>query len=180
MYSTDIDGGKNSSFEDRLRSERDKLQRDMEQLRQEIAAREEAFQAKETQLGHILALLNIEPEKPSQQQRPTPRKRTRSTPSTQLLDMAVEVLREQKSEPMHYRDLADELMRRGAVIRGKDPAASLVARMTQDDNQRAESERRFVRPVSKGFYALREDYPNARNVGAKRKRIMTTSIEKDS
>ena len=93
-----------------------------------------------------------------------------TTPTAQLLDMAVEVLREQKSEPMHYRDLADELIRRGAVIRGKDPAASLVARMTQDDKRRAEGERRFVRPVSKGFYALREDYPNARNVGAKRRR----------
>ncbi len=121
-------------------------------------------------MGHILALLDDEPTKPAQQLRKAKDTRGRSTPTAELLDMAVEVLRGQKSEPMHYRDLADELMRRGAVIRGKDPAASLVARMTQDDNRRAESERRFVRPVSKGFYALREFYPNARNVGTRRKR----------
>ena len=42
--------------------------------------------------------------------------------------------------------------------------------MTQDDNRRAEEEKRFIRPTSKGFYALREDYPDARNVGARRRR----------
>ncbi len=71
---------------------------------------------------------------------------------------------------MHYRDLADELIRRGAVIRGQDPAGALVSRMTQDDKRRTEADKRFVRPTSKGFYALREDYPNARNVGARRRR----------
>ena len=71
---------------------------------------------------------------------------------------------------MHYRDLADEMMRRGAVILGQDPAGALVSRMTQDDNRRAEEDRRFIRPTSKGFYALREDYPQARNVGARRRK----------
>lgn len=169
----------NGSFKDTLRGERDKLQRDMEQLRQEIVEREASLRAKETRLEHILALLDDEPKKPAQQLRKAKESPGRSTPSAQLLDMAVEVLRGQKSEPMHYRDLADELMRRGAVIRGKDPAASLVARMTQDDNRRAESERRFVRPVSKGFYALREDYTNARNVGAKRRRRTTSESNND-
>ncbi len=61
---------------------------------------------------------------------------------------------------MYYKDLAEEVMRRGGVLNGKTPGATLNARMVRDE--------RFVRPTSKGYYALREDYPAARNVGARR------------
>ncbi|MCY4145998.1 MAG: HTH domain-containing protein [Chloroflexi bacterium] len=139
-----------------LIGERDRLQPEIEQLRQELASKGQRLQ-------HVLALLSNEPiagEGPPRRARP----RSGATPTAQLLDMAEAILRERESEPMHYRDLTDEIRRRGRVIGGKDPAASLVSRMTQDKAQR------FIRPTSKGFYALREDYPNARNVGARQRR----------
>lgn len=152
-----------------LRAEQARLVSEIEQLRQEIEEKRMACQAKENRLGHVEALLSKPP--PSA---PTPKDRRRqrddsSTPTVQLLDMAEQVLRERLGDPMHYRDLADELMRQGAVIGGKDPAGSLVSRMTQDDKGKAEADKRFVRPTSRGFYALREDYPKARNVGARRR-----------
>ncbi len=153
-----------------LERERDKLQQELEQLRLEIDEKTRERRFKEERLGHVQALLASEPPV-NEEQAPSRRRRsTASTPSPQLLEMAVQVLRERKREPMHYRDLTDELMKRGAAIRGKDPAGALVSRMTQDDNRRADGEKRFVRPTSKGFYALREDYPNARNVGARRRK----------
>ena len=164
----------NNALESSLRGERDKLQQEIEQLRQEIEAKETEYRAKEERLGHVQALLSTEPGEVSQ---PPPKRRgaeSSSTPTPQLLDMAEQVLRERKGEPMHYRDLADELIRRGAVIRGQDPAGALVSRMTQDDNRREEGEKRFIRPTSKGFYALREDYPEARNVGARRRKRETS------
>ena len=167
MQTTD---SKNGSFEQTLRNEQDKLQREIKQLRTEIAEREIAYRAKEKRLGHIRALLDSEPQKPVLQSGNAGTPNGRSTPTAQLLDMAEQVLRERRREPMHYRDLADELILRGAVIGGKDPANSLVSRMTSDEKRRAESEKRFIRPTSKGFYALREYYPNARNVGEKRQK----------
>ena len=66
---------------------------------------------------------------------------------------------------MYYKDLADELIQRGAQIGGKDAGATLVSRMTTDERKR------FLRPTSKGFYALQEDYPEVRqSVGARRRR----------
>ena len=144
-----------------LLQERDRLQGEIEQLQSEIADKEVACRAKQQRLSHILALLGTEP--PEAKAVPPRRAQAAgaSTPTAQLLDMAEEALRRRQGEPMHYRDLADELIRRGAVIGGVDPAGGLVSRMTRDE--------RFVRPTSKGFYALRADHPNARNVGAKRR-----------
>ena len=160
----------NGSLESSLRGERDRLQREIEQLREEIAAKELLTRTKIERLGHVQALLSHDS---SPVAKPAPKRlesSAASTPSPKLLEMAEEILRERAGEPMHYRDLADELIKRGAIIRGQDPAGALVSRMTQDDNRRADGEKRFVRPTSKGFYALREDYPNARNVGARRRR----------
>lgn len=157
------------NLEASLREERDRLQQEIEQLSQEIAEKEQLYRTKQVRLGHVQALLQDSPKAG----KPAPRRTepgAASTPTPRLLDMVEEVLRERNGEPMHYRDLADEIVRRGAVIRGKDPAAALVSRMTQDEKRRAEGERRFIRPTSKGFYALREDYPDARNVGARRRR----------
>ena len=165
MQTTD---SKNGSFAQTLRNEQDKLQREIKQLRTEIAEREIAYRAKEKRLGHIRALLDSEPQNLGTQIQSVSTPDGKSTPTALLLDMAEQVLRERRREPMHYRDLADELILRGAIIRGKDPANALVSRITKDESRRAESEKRFVRPTSKGFYALREYYPNARNVGEKR------------
>lgn len=157
------------ALERSLLAERDRLQSEIDQLRQEIVEKELACRAKENRLGHVKALLtSASPKGSESESRPSP-SQGRSTATARLLDMAEQVLREREGEPMHYRELADELIRLGAVIGGKDPAGSLVARMTQDDKGKAEEAKRFVRPTSRGFYALREDYPNARNVGARRR-----------
>ena len=153
-----------------LERERDRLQQAIEQLRLEIEEKTRERRFKEERLGHVKALLTSEPPVNDEQVPSRRRTNSASTPSPQILDMAVQVLRERNGEPMHYRDLTDELVRRGAVIGGQDPAGALVSRMTQDDNRRADGEKRFVRPTSKGFYALREDYPDARNVGARRRK----------
>ncbi len=159
-----------NDLERSLLSERDRLQQEIEQLRKEIDAKESQCRSKVERLGHVQALLSAEP--PASSERLQRRRSTESssTPSERLLNMVEQVLRERNGEPMHYRDLADEIVKRGAVIRGQDPAGALVSRMTQDDNRRAEADKRFIRPTSKGFYALREDYPDARNVGARRRK----------
>ena len=139
----------NGALERSLHSERDRLQQTIEQLRQEIEVKEAEFRANEERLIHVKALLSTEPPAVSERPRRPPGAPSPSTPTPQLLDMVEEVLRERSGEPMHYRDLADELMRNGAIIRGQDPAAALVSRMTQDDNQRNEEDRRFIRPPAR-------------------------------
>ncbi len=157
------DNAEDDVFFQQLRHQRDKLEAEIASLQVEIEAKEMARRGKETQLGHITALLAAEPsaenKKPSQSRRGY--RASDSTQTPQLMDMAVEVLRRNQGDPMHYREIADALLGQGAVIKGKDAANGLLSRMTRDE--------RFVRPTSKGFYALREDYPNARNVGAKRR-----------
>ena len=76
-----------------------------------------------------------------------------------VCDIAAEVLSERNGAPMYYKDLAGEVIKRGGPLQGETPWASLTARMVLDP--------RFVRPTAKGFYALRSDYPTARNVGAR-------------
>ena len=170
MKNKDNNQQMNSELESLLGIEREKLQLEIEQLRAEIEAKTRERQFKEERLGHLQALLASEPHANNEREQIRPRASYTSTPTPQLLDMVEKVLRERNGEPMHYRDLADELIERGAVIRGQDPAGALVSRMTQDDNRRAEGDKRFIRPTSKGFYALREDYPDARNVGARRRK----------
>lgn len=82
-----------------------------------------------------------------------------------LCDIAAEVLRERGRDPMYYKELAAEVIKRGGLLGGKTPEATLTARLVRDE--------RFVRPTSKGFYALREHYPNARNVGARKRPLAT-------
>ena len=63
---------------------------------------------------------------------------------------------------MYYKDLAVEVKARGGDIPDANAAQNLVARLVNDE--------RFVRPVRKGFYGLRQDYPRAQNVGQRKKR----------
>ena len=102
-----------------LGRERDKLQQAIEQLRQEIEEKTRERRFKEERLDHVQALLASEP--PVNDERVRSRRRTSSlsTPSPQLLDMAVQVLRERKGDPMHYRDLADEIVKRARLSADK-------------------------------------------------------------
>ena len=85
-----------------------------------------------------------------------------TTPKPRVVDVAFEVLSEQAPDPMYYKDLAHEVRTRGGNLAGENAAQILVARLVNDE--------RFVRPIRKGFYALRKDYPNAQNVGQRKTR----------
>ncbi|MEX1247783.1 MAG: winged helix-turn-helix domain-containing protein [Anaerolineales bacterium] len=65
-----------------------------------------------------------------------------------LADLAHEVLsKEAKGQPVHYRELAQMIFKRGKNIPGKDPAANLIAHLGRDD--------RFQR-AGRGLYGLTE------------------------
>ena len=139
-----------------LIEERDALEKELERIRQKLAEAEADLQRVILRLRHVRALLGEE-DAPNYEAEALP---PLSQPlSTTVCDIAAWVLAERNKEPMHYKPLAEEVMSRGGVLGGTQPGATLVAKMIQDG--------RFVRPTAKGFYALRTDYPTARNVGAK-------------
>ncbi|MDD5093738.1 MAG: HTH domain-containing protein [Dehalococcoidia bacterium] len=65
-------------------------------------------------------------------------------PAIAPADIAFGILEEQ-GKPMHYRDIAAEVKKRGTDLLGKDPAATLLTKLSRDD--------RFKR-ISRGTYAL--------------------------
>lgn len=83
-----------------------------------------------------------------------------TAPKPRAVDVAFGVLSDQAPEAMYYKDLAREVQAKGGDLSGENAAQILVARLVNDE--------RFVRPIRKGFYALRKDYPNAQNVGQRR------------
>lgn len=62
-----------------------------------------------------------------------------------ITDAAFNLL-EEFHHPMHYKDIAAKLQERNTYIPGKDPAATLLSRMSRDN--------RFKRPGKRGIYAL--------------------------
>ncbi len=102
----------------------------------------------EDALHHVDALLRYE----GHHIRPLPTAGDRCAPpvvplrtSGSVTDMAVDLL-EQRDEPMHFRDMAAVLQGEGVYIPGKDPAATLLSRMSRDS--------RFKRTKRRGVYAL--------------------------
>ena len=155
--------GSASPLAELLEKERAELRASIADLGREMANIRSERQEKESRLAHVEALLGINGAAPAAV--PARRSARVKTPTPVLLDMAAALLREREKEPMHYRELAAQLQERGAVIGGKDAAAGLVSRMSKD------AQKRFLRPTSKGFYALREDYPEVKkSVGEKRRR----------
>lgn len=138
-----------------LQSERSRLDKEGRTLRESIAEAEKRLREVQTRLNHVEGLLG-----PSE---PTEVATVGSAISAErsLTDMAEQILGEREREPMHYKDLAQEIQSRGGSLTGGNAANILVARLVSDD--------RFVRPLRKGFYALRRDYPNAKNVGARKR-----------
>jgi hypothetical protein len=65
--------------------------------------------------------------------------------STSITDAAFNLL-EELHHPTHYKDIAAKLQERNTYIPGKDPAATLLSRMSRDN--------RFKRTGKRGIYAL--------------------------
>lgn len=78
-----------------------------------------------------------------------------------LVDVAIEILREHGKEPVHYRQLADWIAACGCQPGGANPAQTVVAALSKDA--------RFVRPTKRGYYSLKEFHPRAKNVGQRRR-----------
>jgi hypothetical protein len=102
----------------------------------------------EDALHHVDALLRFE----GHHVKPLPTAGDRCAPPVvplrtlgSVTDIAVDLL-EQRDEPMHFRDMAAVLQGRGVYIPGKDPAATLLSRMSRDS--------RFKRTKRRGVYAL--------------------------
>ena len=144
-------------LEQALLKEREALEK--EQLLFKAQASE--IETRLREIEHRLDLVNGLMEPPSNGTETHPR-RNSTAPKPRAVDVAFEVLSERGSEPMYYKDLAQEVRSRGGDLSGENAAQILVARLVNDE--------RFVRPIRKGFYALRKDYPNAQNVGQRKTR----------
>lgn len=140
-----------------LVAEKAALEAEWRRLNQEVADRETRLREIERRLEHVNGLLDGDDDS-SAAEPPADMLSSRSN----SVEIAYAILSERNGEPMYYKDLAKEVVVRGGDISGANAAQILVARLVRDD--------RFVRPVRKGFYALRDDYPNAKNVGERRKR----------
>lgn len=100
----------------------------------------------EDALRHIDALLQFEGYLADNSTNAAPRDLAPSSnPAGSITDAAVALL-DEIHRPMHYKDIAAKLQERGTYIPGRDPAATLLSRMTRDD--------RFKRAKSRGVYAL--------------------------
>lgn len=144
-----------------LEAECGRLEAEQEDLQEQIRQGADQLAQVRDRLQHVRALLGKAGVTESRDEDTQTSKGQEKTTSLNVCDLAVEILGERNGEPMYYKDLAREVMRRGGALNGLTPWASLSARLVQDE--------RFVRPTAKGFYALRRDYPTARNVGARRK-----------
>ena len=65
--------------------------------------------------------------------------------TSSITDAALNLLEEQH-QPMHYRDIAAKLQERNTYIPGKNPAATLLTRMSRDN--------RFKHTKKRGMYVL--------------------------
>lgn len=141
-----------------LRDGQRDLQQEVRQLERKVQEAQRELERARRKLAHVEGFLNLEEDKPHEIE-PT----DSQSPSKDVVCDAVEqILRGNNGEPMHYRVLEAELRQRGTVILGKNPANGLVSRIHKD--------RRFVRPTRRGFYALREDYPDAVSIGERKGR----------
>ena len=146
-----------------LTSECANLESEAETLREQIETARNRLRDVESRIVHVRALLGQNADANVQDEGRSLHLEGSNSLGVSVCDIAVEVLKERGRTPMYYKDLAEEVIRRGGVLNGKTPEATLTARLVRDE--------RFVRPTSKGYYALRDDYPNARNVGARKRRV---------
>ena len=143
-------------LEQALLEERETLEEEQLLLRTQASE----IEARLREIEHRLDLVNSLMQVPGNSTTPHPGTNGTS-PKPRAVDVAFEVLSERGTEPIYYKDLAQEVRARGGDLSGENAAQILVARLVNDE--------RFVRPIRKGFYALRKDYPKAQNVGQRKK-----------
>ena len=153
-----------------LEAECKRLEAAQADLQEQIRQRADKLSHVKERLEHVQALLDKGEVTDSRYGNTQEFRRQDDNKPLNINDLAVEILSERNGEPMYYKELTEEVMRRGGILTGATPWATMTARMVQDE--------RFVRPTAKGYYALRRDYPTARNVGARRKGVRGRSRDK--
>ena len=138
-----------------LEAEKSRLDEERQTLQEQVAVAEKRLREIQVRLRHVGGLLGTD------EAAETVLSEATNSAGRNLTDIAEEILGEREREPMHYKELAREVESRGGDLSGENAANILVARLVSDD--------RFVRPLRKGFYARRRDYPNAKNVGARKR-----------
>ena len=134
------------------------LRKELQILGKEIEAR----QNRQAKIARLITHLDGVLELSSNEQKPDTKPALRRADYKEICDLVAQILAEHQKKPVHYQQLADEVQRRGIAIGGANPGRTLVAKISREP--------RFVRPVSRGFYALRKDYPDSRNVGEHKRR----------
>ena len=143
-----------------LLAEKDQLDKERHTLQAQITAAEKRLKEIHVRLRHVDGLLGV-----SESSEAVSTRASKPVGRT-MTDLAAEILDDRQGDPMHYKDLALEVQSRGGDLSGVNVANILVARLVGDD--------RFVRPVRKGYYALKRDYPDAKNVGARKRRRVSS------
>ncbi len=134
------------------------LQQESQVLGREIEER----QIRQTKIAQMITHLDGILKLSGDEQKPDDKPTLRRANYKEICDLVAQILAERQKQPVHYRELADEVQRRGIELGGADPGRTLVAKLVWDS--------RFIRPKQKGYYALREDYPDAPNIGARKSR----------
>ena len=138
-----------------LREENDKLEAEMKSIQERISSDQTRLREIVVLLDHVKGILSSSSQGSESSDQVTMRD------STSAEDIAEKILKGNNKTPMYYKDIAEKIRSMGGDLPGENPGALLVSRLVRD--------KRFVRPSRKGFYALRDDYPEAKNIGQRRK-----------
>jgi hypothetical protein len=145
---------------EQLRSEAARIDEERAYLQAEYTRREAQLRDRverlEKELHFIDQMLELRDGATPERQPLAPRLKGRR------IEDAVYSLLASERRGLHYKVILERLGTDGIPVSGRNPAATLVARLIRDG--------RFSRPKQRGVYALREWAPNARDVGSRAKR----------
>lgn len=135
---------------DLIMAELKKIDLAIADLQEEFSRKIEAFQSKrkpsEEALHHIEALLKLEGLVLNSNLNKVGENKIDHIPGTaKITDAAYDFLSEVQ-KPLHYKEIFNKLQEQGLYIPGKNPAATLLSRMSRDN--------RFKRTIKRGTYAL--------------------------
>lgn len=158
MNSNHVAGHGSDDFQKTVSEKLMELKRESQNLGKEIEELQNRLAKNAQMITHLEGILDLSSDAQKAGAPPVLRRAN----YMEVCDLVEQILSERQKNPVHYRELADEVQRRGIELGGAKPGRTLVAIISKDP--------RFVRPVSRGFYALRKDYPDARNVGEHKRR----------
>jgi len=152
-----IESKPETNIKDSLLAKREALLNELRELdttasfvQQEYSAKLQELQTKrkplEEVLYHIEALLRFEGYNVNSRQLANGDGNGADLPPETSITNAAFSLLEELHQPLHYKEIADKLQERNVYIPGKNPAATLLSRISRDS--------RFKRAMKRGVYAL--------------------------